>query len=158
MRTQKRLWIYSGLAVPAGVGLVRLPPLPRVTESRRVLLVGGRAAESLLLPMASLAEASVASLHVDIDRGATTRDWAKGGKLTSHLTVFQPDVVFLALDPSDMLARRCIRARVRAARAREFWLVPPGISTPPRTRFITAAASNAAGYAAWAARAWTMVK
>jgi hypothetical protein len=111
-----------------------------------------------MLPMAKLAEAADVALHVDVDLVSTTRDWAKGDKLTSHLAVFRPNVVFLALDPGDMLARRCIRARVRAARAREFWLVPPGVDSPPSARFIRAPKANAAGYAAWAARAWAVVK
>ncbi len=111
-----------------------------------------------MLPMSKLAEASEASLHVDVDYRTTTRDWAKGDKLTSHLAVFRPTVVLLALDPGDMLARRCIRARVRRAKAREFWLVPPGVDSPPRARFIRAPIANAAGYAAWAARAWAVVK
>lgn len=111
-----------------------------------------------MLPMSKLAEASDAALHVDVDRRATTRDWAKEDKLTSHLAVFQPTVVLLALDPGDMLARRCIRARVRAAKAREFWLVPPGVDSPPSARFIRAPEPHAAGYAAWAARAWAVVK
>lgn len=156
MQTQKRLWIYSGLAVPEGIGLVRRQAHQAVAP-RRVLLVGDSSARGLVLPMTQLAMASNSALHVDIDPGASARDWAKNDKLVAHLAVFRPNVVFLVLDPADMLARRCIRARVAAAGARAFWMVPPGVSSPPRTRFITSSEPNATGLATWAARAWTMV-
>lgn len=158
MRSEKRLWIYSGFAVPEGVALVRRRPARRSACPRRVLLVGDLRAQALMAPMARLADGDDVALHVDAKAGSTARDWAKNDWLNSHLAIFRPTVVFLAIDPRDMLARRTIRARVRRAGAQEFWLVPAGVPHPPSARFIAAPQANVAGFAAWAGRAWSVIK
>lgn len=158
MRAAKKLWLYSGLAVPQGVAFVRRPTVPRNSAVCRVLLLGGRIVQGLAPSMSRLAECSGASLHVDIDHKATARDWACGAKLKSHLAVFCPTSVIFALDPRDMFARRYIRERLKRSGAVDFWMIPPGIDFPASARCIPAPEDNVAGLAAWSAKVWAMVK
>lgn len=158
MRTAKKLWLYSGLAVPQGVAYVQRPPVRRAYSPIRLLLIGGHDAEGVAVPLSRMTECAGASLHVDIDRSATARDWARNGKLKSHLAVFMPTWVIFALDPSDMLARRCIRAKLRKAGAQDVWMTPPDVFYPESARCIPAPKPNVAGFAAWAARVWAMVR
>jgi len=155
MRSEKRLWIYSGLSVPEGVALVR-PPVKRIRSVRNVLLIGGWHAQGLFPPMSRLALDSGVALHVD-SRDSSARDWAKKDWLKSHLKSFRPKIVFLALDPSDDLARQAIKARVRSSGADLFWLVPYGIDYKRSFRYLHAPNDDVEGFAAWAADAWTMV-
>ena len=158
MRTAKKLWLYSGLAVPQGVAYVRREPVKRTFSPTRLLLLGGHEAQGVAVPLSRMTGFSGAAMHVDIDARASTRDWAKSDKLKSHLAVFRPTWVIFALDPSDMLARRCIRAKLRKAGARDVWMTPPGVDFPESARCIPAPEANVAGFAAWAARVWAMVR
>lgn len=160
MQAEKRMWICRGLGVPEGSGLCEpvRPTVKRLHAPRRVLLVGDDAAQGLMPPLMRLAVGSGVQLHFDARPGSTARQWAHTDWLKVHLSAFEPTMVFFALDPRDVLARRCIRARVRSAGARTLWLVPPGVPHAPSVRFIGADSDDAAGYAAWAARAWTVVK
>lgn len=155
MRVAKRFWIYSGLGVPEGVALVKRPNRGRA--DKRIVLIGGSVIQGLALPMSSLVTDSDSALHIDI-RDASLRDWAEHDWLKSHLQVFRPTVVFVALDPRDSLARQCVRGRIRRAGAKDVWLVPPGISWCATKRFVPAPELNAEGFALWAASALAVVK
>lgn len=156
MRGDKRRWIYAGLAVPPDAALVRRPL--RSTASQRVLLTGGPYVHALLAPMTRLATDSATALLVDVRPLATTRDWAVKPWLIEHLVAFRPTIVFLVLDPRDVVARRVIKERIRRAGARDYWLVPPGVPHRGSARFISSPKVNASGVAAWAARAWSVVR
>jgi hypothetical protein len=155
MRAAKRFWIYSGLGVPEGVALVRRTD--RGSASKRILLIGGTEMQGLTLPLASLMVNSNSALHIDL-RDASLRQWASNDWLNSHLAVFRPTAVFVALDPRDSLARQAVRARIRRHGARDVWLVPPGIPWHAARRYVPAPELNAEGYALWAGRALSVVK
>ena len=155
MRPAKRYWIYSGLGVPEGAGLVRRPN--RRSAADRIILLGHTSLQGLVAPLSSLLADRGSILHVDL-RDATLRDWAKHDWLTGHLAAFRPTAVFLALDPRDSMAKQSVRNRVRKAGAVDVWLVPPGISWAATRRYVPAPDLNARGYAAWASRALAVVK
>jgi len=155
MRGEKRLWIYSGLAVPEGVGLVRRS-VERAKSYCRVLLVGSGIAHGLVPTLSRLATDSQANLHVDVRVGKGLRDWAKQSWLQSHLSIFKPSVVFLVLDPGDLLARKIVEMRIRRAGAKDVWLVPHGIKPPASSKFVLAPKPHAAGFASWASRGWAV--
>lgn len=156
MRGDKRRWIYAGLAVPPDAALVRRPFQPMVYQ--RVLIVGGPYVHALLAPMTRLASDSSTALSVDARPLATIRDWANKPWLTQHLFTFRPTIVFLVLDPRDVVARRVIKERIRRGGARDHWLVPPGVPHRGSARFISSPKVNASGVAEWAARAWSIVR
>jgi hypothetical protein len=158
MRVAKKLWLYGGLAVPQGVAFVRRDQVTRSLAHRRVLLLGDGTVRGLAPSMARLAGCSGTALHVDMDIRATARDWARGAKLKGHLSVFRPTSVIFALDPCDMLARRCIRAKLKSVGAEDFWLIPPGVQFPPSSRCVPAVGSDVAGLAAWSAKVWAMIQ
>jgi len=157
MRTEKRLWIYSGLSVPEGVALVR-PAVKRLKSVREVLLVGDWHAQGLFPPMARLAADSRVDFHMDARVGSSLRDWAKKDWLKVHLKSFEPKIVFIAIDPSDELARQAVKSRVKRSRAEVFWLVPFGIGCKRSNRYLSAPSDDIGGFAAWAARAWSVVE
>ncbi len=160
MRSEKRLWIYTGLSVPEGAGLVRrlaarARPVGRSAAAVRILLLGDSHAQGLLPPMSRLAGDAGAALHADARLGSSLRDWATQGWLQAHLAAFRPTAVFVAMDHRDPLARRMVQARVRRIRAEIFWLLPAGVPHVSSTHFIGATGDGAASFAAWAARAWS---
>ena len=156
MRAEKRFWIYSGLGVPEGVALVRRPR--RSLARDRVLLLGKQEVVQALTPLlARLAEDAAGDLIARHQEGST-RSWVTEGWLSAALAECDPTLVFLAMDPTDVLARRAIRARLRRAKAEEFWLIPPGVSVQPSSRFIASEGTDARSLAAWAARAWSVTR
>lgn len=162
MRREKRVWIYAGLGVPPGAALVRThESLPGLADGRRVLVVGCEAAHGLVPPMARLAADSGFSLKVD-HRRSTTRDWAQRPWLDHHLASYQPTVVFVVADPADEMSAHLIRRKVSFHRKPIFWMTPPGAAKSPDPTasqvVIPARDLTASGYAAWAGRAWSMVK
>jgi len=112
---------------------------------------------ALTPPLSRLVHDADAALHVDAREG-NARAWVTEGWLPAALAVFEPTTVLLALDPTDVLARRAIRARVRGSRAEEFWLIPPGVRVQPSSRFIASEGTDARSLAAWAARAWSVIE
>lgn len=158
MRAEKKLWLYRGLTVPEGVAFVRRGLSPRSAANCRVLLLGGIVAQALAPLMNELSVCSSASLHVDVEPTWSAREWVKSDRFRSHLAVFRPTTCVFVLDPSDMLARRCVRARLGRIGTADLWMVPYGIECPPSTRFIPADEANVGAYAVWAARTWAMVE
>lgn len=153
MHGDKRLWIYAGLAVPEGIGLVKLPVMA-APRARRVLLVGDDRGRPLVPVLRRLAADSGARLQSDLRRGSTPRQWLSSGRLVAQLARFRPGAVLVALDPRDVVARRSLHEQVRRAGALDVWLVPPGLLRRSQGRFVAAQAADARSLAAWAARAW----
>ena len=105
MRAEKRFWIYSGLGVPEGAGLVRRPD--RGSASERILLIGDSEVQGLTLPLASLVSDAESALHVDL-RDATLRHWAANDWLRSHLAVFRPTAVFVNTSRGPLVDQRAL--------------------------------------------------
>jgi len=161
MRVEKRQWVYQGLGVPEGVGLVRRPSSRRLTDSamtRRLLLCGEQLVKEILPPLARLASDGGMSIHVDARPGKSAHEWAKQGWLRAHLVTFQPTVVLLALDPRDLLARRLIDLRIARAGADLLWVVPHEIECPQEIGFFAAPSSSVTAMAGWVGRLWADIK
>lgn len=159
MKCDKRQWIYEGLAIPAGLAVARRQT--RRPAARSVFLVGGVLAEGLAPPLLTLAADSSVPIAVDARPDAGPVDWQPWGP---QLPGSRPNVVLIALEP-DASAPYLDHA-VRRSGAQPLWL----------TRRRSAAVSNlpaealhiplhgdrmtptVAGYAAWAAHCWRMIR
>jgi hypothetical protein len=152
MRAEKREWIYAGLGLPEGIGLVRpVRRRPKVVKS--VLVIGNDTLPiaSVLPPLKKLLGNQ--PLAADIRPRTTATIWVQAPWLRNNLLRFRPSHVLVALDPnSDGQARRLIDGALGQAGAQSIWLTRPGvfaqgaISAPHR--------HNAAEVAAWAGRIW----
>ncbi len=101
MRPSSKSWIYAGLALVAGLGMVRLLNGPRIRKGLRVLLIG----DSLAVGMAPLFASMSKEAGVDFKAMATvgTRidQWASNTDLKKLLETFQPELVLVSLGTND---------------------------------------------------------
>lgn len=101
MKPSSKQWIYAGLALVAGIGVVKLIGGPRIRRGMRVLLVG----DSLAVGMAPYFGALAKEAGVEFKSLATvsTRidQWASSAELAKLLTSFQPDMVLISLGTND---------------------------------------------------------
>lgn len=156
----KRQWIWSSLATPSGVAVARRPAdRPR---ARGVLLIGGVLAEGLAAALGALSRDAKVPLTVDARPDTTPRDW--GGWLADGMRAGRPNIVLVALEP-DRGAPELDR-RIRQAHAHPLWL------TRSRTTDVAALTAETlhiplggdrmtptvAGYAAWAAHCWQLIR
>lgn len=136
MDADKRAWIWGGIAIAAGIGLVvTLSDVRRDPASpKRVLLIGDSLAEGLSVPLRALVEGQGALFRADGRSGTTIGDWARANWLGDLLTSFGPDLVLVSLGTSDMRLGdptteaplvRALVARAEAAGAEVVWLEPP---------------------------------
>lgn len=143
--SNKRLWIYAGLVLAAGVGLVTAvpdaPPMstrPPTGPDARLLLVGDSLAQGLSVPLAAIAKSVGASLFVAARSGTRMDQWASSnGWLEQALAAAKPQVVLVSLGTNDMklattgrqdLHMSRILSMIRAApsgTAEPVWIMPP---------------------------------
>lgn len=134
----KRRWLLSDLLGPPDRGYAR--PKPGATPTS-VLLVGGRDAVGLAVPLAALAERDGARIAAPCGRlSATERDSER------------PDLILIAARPGP--------SQLVTARVRTIWL--PRSGSRSQTVLPAAAASGwvpdtVRGYAAWAQAVWRSV-
>lgn len=97
-----RRWVYAGLLVAAGVGLVRALRGPRVeTGKSRVLLVGDSLAVGLGPPLRALAKDQRVAFDVLAKEGTRIDQWAGSQKLTERVQVFKPTMILISLGTND---------------------------------------------------------
>jgi lysophospholipase L1-like esterase len=136
----KRRWLYGGLAVAAGVGLVAtmVRRRPKLVPGARVLLIGDSLAVGLATPMGQLASGAGVAFERSGVVGSTIKQWAPGGAYAATvadlLAAFVPTLVLMSLGTNDMKlpdptveagALAAIVAGVRAAGAAVVWVAPP---------------------------------
>lgn len=137
LNPRKRTWVYAGLALAAGVGLVTSRPRkglggagsarPRTLGlGARLLLVGGAAA-GLATPLRRLAHEAGVTFHVEqrLDPAVVAR--------------FRPTVALVAADIVPPHAAAFV-ARVCGAGARLVWILPAGASPSIAASLVTAGA------------------
>jgi hypothetical protein len=162
MRAAKRQWIYAGLAVPAGVALVRRSALGQsAAPPGFVLLVGDERALAIAAPLEDLTSASPTQLAVRVRPGSSASDWAVDGSFTDDLRRMRPDVVLFALPVDDPRSVAALVARARRGGAAPWWLPPPGrtvlgaFALPAPLWVVSSSRPMSVGtYAAWAGAIW----
>lgn len=134
-----RRWVYAGLGVVAGVGLLRVlwPSRPRVTPGEtRLLLVGDSLAVGLGPPLRALARDQSVSFEQLAKEGTRIDQWAGSQKLTERLAAFRPTLVLVSLGTNDEYmmgdggARQAphldqLLSKLQAAGAEVAWIGPP---------------------------------
>jgi len=153
MDPRKRVWIYSGLAVAAGVGLVvasrpsssgpqvgGAPPKPRLGPGSRLLLVGDSLAQGLAPPLGELAKGLGVAFRADGRVGTRIAQWAAQPWLSADLA-WGPTMVLVSLGTNDMKlpapaveqpALAQLAARLKSSGSRVVWLNPPTMPFPDR--------------------------
>ena len=161
MDARKRAWIWAGLALTAGVGVVlvatrsdasdnALPSgsgAPALAAGERMFLVGDSLAVGLSAPMRQLCTASGVGFDAAAKQGTTVLAWASFD--------FPPaETTLISLGTNDMkmfdpLSERpkidAMLARAKASSRRVVWLLPPPMPFPDRgvIDMITEAATSA---------------
>jgi len=97
-----RRWLYAGLALAAGVGLVRvLARGPRIAPgTTRILLIGDSMAEGLAAPLRALAGEQRVGFEALTERGTRIDQWADRD-IGASLTAFKPTLVIVVLGTND---------------------------------------------------------
>lgn len=157
MDSNKRLWIYTGLALVAGVGLVSAvapsapvstprpsggPPPLRLGPGARVLLIGDSLAQGLKLPLQQLAGDAKVPFAADGRQGSRIDQWNAEPWLQTIVTAFRPTLVLVSLGTNDMRMAApaetqkaplaALVAKLRAAAPEVGWIMPPTMPFPDR--------------------------
>ncbi len=152
MRPSSKQWLYAGLVLVAGLGMVRLLNGPRIRKGLRVLLIG----DSLAVGLAPLFSALSKEAGVEFKSlavvGTRIDQWAASAELKATLEKFQPELVLVSLGTNDSFMRgEGIVAKQRAQldkllellttwpRRGDYglgpehivWLGPPTLQNPP---------------------------
>ena len=140
MRSPKQ-WMYAGLALAAGVGVVRLMSAPRLKRGLKVLLIGDSLAVGTAPHYTALAkEAGIDFKGLGIT-GTRIDQWAGSQELPKVLASFQPDLVLVSLGTNDAFMQGAdVVAKQRAQldklllqlHGRDVvWVGPPTLPSPP---------------------------
>ena len=143
MQRAKRSWIYSGLALPKGVGLVR--PAAAVLERRpagseavlalRVALIGDELAVGLQTALRVLGEEAGAAIDSRARRGSTVAAWIEEGWLGDVLSglpawvvaAFTWGIVSTNRFAVPTGAMRVAQDTADRTGARIIWVAPPAV-------------------------------
>lgn len=147
MSSSKRAWIYAGIGLAAGVGLVVASSKSKSTKSRslahgeRVLLVGDSLAHGLAVPMKQLAKENGIEFLADARLGTRIDQWAKQPWLSQVIALLRPTLILVSLGTNDMLlqepsveklALAQLTDTLRRSGARIAWVAPPKMPFPDR--------------------------
>lgn len=146
MDSKKRLWIYTGLVMAAGIGLVVViepgsSKIPLLGPGARLLLIGDSLAQGLGTPLRQLARDGSVTFQVDGRLGTRIDQWASQTGLPLLLKQFQPTIVFVSLGTNDMKlanplseqgALTQLIATLRQSGVTVVWLTPPKMPFPDR--------------------------
>lgn len=144
------MWIYAGLGLAAGVGLVvassskekslpESPKSPFLRAGDRVLLIGDSLAQGLSVPMKQLASEDQIAFLADGRQGTRIGQWGVEPWLSQDLATFRPTLVLVSLGTNDMRMtdpngeRPALAALLLALRGlRALWIAPPTMPFPDR--------------------------
>ena len=103
MRTEKRLWIYSGLAIPPGVGVVTKKITSSPKKQKKVLLVGNEHARKLIVFFSQLALLDNIGFRAEIKFESKPESWIKDKLFYKILDSNLPTTVIMSfgLDDND---------------------------------------------------------
>lgn len=143
MQTAKRRWIYSGLALPKGVGTVRRSPAslgaarpdPGPSTTLRVALIGDELGDGLSMALRLLGEESGASVDACPRHGSTVAAWLDEGWFDQVLVGLPQWIVAAFMWGIPVPTRLAVptgamRVAQEAAdriEARLIWVSPPGV-------------------------------
>jgi len=184
MEPSKRAWIWGGLNLAPGVGLVAAVPKTakgreprrRIVPDRRVLVLGGSLAHGLTTPLRQLASESKLALKICAVPGARASDAA--ASVGAEAEAMRPDLVLVVLEPLDVAegasgALAQLVKALRATKAEVVWVAPLApiadgtsrVTRPHRSDVFPSDAlavprgpdgrsPTAIGYAGWAGAIW----
>lgn len=139
--SKKRLWIYSGMGLTSGVGLVSTgqptPSTNRLRRGFRVLLIGDALAQGLSTPLKQLAQADGVLFASDTRPGAALSEWSKQPWLRLDLSKLKPNNV-IAVGAGEPLRGwpQALLDVVRSFGASLTWISPPRVSDPALTAHV----------------------
>lgn len=138
-----RRWVYGGLAVAAGVGLVKLIARgPRIEPGKtRLLLVGDSLAVGMKPHFAALAREHRVPFEAQAISGSRIDQWATSKKLAEKLATFHPTLAVVSLGTNDEYlkgdaAKRqrphldALLGKLQGAGAEVAWIGPPTLPKP----------------------------
>lgn len=167
MRPSSKQWLYAGLALVAGLGMVRLLNGPRLRKGMRILLIGDSLAVGMAPHFAALAKEAGIDFKAMATVGTRIDQWATNADLKKLLETFQPELVLVSLGTNDEFMKGAdIVAKQQAqleklltllsqwSRSRDYglgaehivWIGPPTLPNPP-TPGISKMIQDAAGSA-----------
>lgn len=155
MEAEKKSWLYTGLALVAGVGLVSILAAPGTAHAsaaqtgassqksdaapKRMLLLGDSLAVGLGPPLKKLAASKGIGVAHDGKVGTTSAAWAHGQSLAADLARDNFDTVLVSLGTNDMAGSwtaeqvasymGAIVDAVQKRGARVVWVAPPRMPT-----------------------------
>jgi len=105
MKPSSKQWIYAGLALVAGIGVVKLIGGPRIRRGMRVLLVGDSLAVGMAPYFGALAKEAGVEFKSLATSGTTIEQWSKSAELANLLNAFQPQMVLVSLGTNDSVSK-----------------------------------------------------
>jgi hypothetical protein len=101
MRAEKRLWVYSGLAIPPGIGVVSKKITSVQEKPKKLLLVGNEHARGLVMYFSQLAMLDNVGFRAEIKLGSSPESWLKTNGMTPVIDSSVPTVVVMAFGVND---------------------------------------------------------
>lgn len=150
MRSEKRLWIYSGCAIPKRVGLVKRFTSNQKRNVSSILLVGTESVSGLVPVLLTLARDAKVEFTVNLDGSVDDLcGWVSSGKLENNVIFHKPDVVVLALKTTQIDCATKAASVIRNHGAHPIWLFSDK----------NCSISNLSPmvYAGWASRIWSCI-
>lgn len=150
MDSKRRLWIWTGLCLVAGVGLAvsasaagtAAPPKRVLGPGARLLLIGDSLAVGLATPLGQIARESGVEFMGAGRSGTRIDQWTNQPWLASAVAAFRPTVILVSLGTNDeklkdpattqkpFLAR--LAAQLRSTGAKVVWIAPPTMPFPDK--------------------------
>lgn len=152
MRPSSKQWLYAGLVLVAGLGMVRLLNGPRIKKGMRVLLIGDSLAVGMAPPFAALAKEAGVDFKAMATVGTRIDQWASNAELKKLLGTFQPELVLISLGTNDSFMQgkdvvtkqqaqleKLLALLTQWPRSRDYglgaehivWIGPPTLPNPP---------------------------
>ena len=101
MRPSSKQWLYAGLVLVAGIGMVRLLNGPRIRKGMKILLIGDSLAVGTAPHFAALAKEARAEFKSLAKEGTRIDQWSSSADLARLLSTYQPDLVLVSLGTND---------------------------------------------------------
>jgi lysophospholipase L1-like esterase len=146
MRPSSKQWLYAGLALVAGVGVVRLMSGPRIKKGLRVLLIGDSLAVGTAPHYGALAKEAGVNFRSLAIVGTRIDQWANSADLAKAIQEFNPQLVLISLGTNDAFMRGDVIAKQHAALDKLIallgdrdivWIGPPTLPNPPTPGMVT---------------------